>query len=119
MPQIVEKCGRDSFKFYTSVLRVVLKFDHDMGDVDAAARKTREETREETGEETREETREKILKILRQTPSVTAKALADLLSLTQQGVEWNLKKLKEQGLIRRIGPNKGGHWEVIEPGAAP
>jgi ATP-dependent DNA helicase RecG len=42
-----------------------------------------------------------------------------LLSLTQQGVEWNLKKLKKQWVIRRIGPNKGGHWEVIELEAAP
>jgi len=28
-------------------------------------------------------------------------------------VEWNLKKLRDEGRIRRIGPDKGGHWEVI------
>lgn len=25
-----------------------------------------------------------------------------------------MKKLQEQGIIRRVGPDKGGHWEVIE-----
>ena len=24
-----------------------------------------------------------------------------------------LKNLREQGFIRRIGPDKGGHWEII------
>ena len=23
-------------------------------------------------------------------------------------------KLREEGAIRRVGPDKGGHWEVIE-----
>jgi hypothetical protein len=25
-----------------------------------------------------------------------------------------MKKLQEQGIIRRVGPDKGGYWEVIE-----
>jgi ATP-dependent DNA helicase RecG len=24
----------------------------------------------------------------------------------------NLSKLKRKGVIRRVGPDKGGHWEV-------
>jgi ATP-dependent DNA helicase RecG len=32
--------------------------------------------------------------------------------LTVKGIEWNLKKLKEDGKLERIGPAKGGHWEV-------
>jgi len=26
-----------------------------------------------------------------------------------------MTKLKEQGVIRRIGPDKGGRWEIIAP----
>ena len=26
----------------------------------------------------------------------------------------NKEKLKERGVIRRIGPDKGGHWELIQ-----
>ena len=28
-------------------------------------------------------------------------------------IEKHLRKLREQGLIRRVGPDKGGHWEVV------
>lgn len=34
--------------------------------------------------------------------------------ITEDGIYWNIKKLKEGGIIRRIGPNKGGHCEVID-----
>jgi len=25
-----------------------------------------------------------------------------------------MSKLKKEGIIKRIGPDKGGHWEVIK-----
>ena len=34
--------------------------------------------------------------------------------LSRRGVEWNLKSLKSRGLIRRVGPSRGGHWEVCQ-----
>ncbi len=37
-----------------------------------------------------------------------------LLSLTRRGVEEQIKSLKAKGIIRRVGPDKGGYWEVIE-----
>ena len=27
--------------------------------------------------------------------------------------EKNIEKLKQKGLLKRIGPAKGGHWEVV------
>ncbi|MCQ2274485.1 MAG: hypothetical protein MJZ86_06785 [Bacteroidales bacterium] len=30
------------------------------------------------------------------------------------GVKWNLQQMKNKNLIRRVGPDKGGHWEVID-----
>jgi predicted HTH transcriptional regulator len=30
------------------------------------------------------------------------------------GVEKHLKALREAGCIRRVGPTKGGTWEVME-----
>lgn len=31
-----------------------------------------------------------------------------------QPVEWQMAKLKKEGRIKRIGPDKGGYWEVVE-----
>ena len=34
-------------------------------------------------------------------------------SLSEDGVKYNLKLLQQKGIIKRIGPNKGGYWKVL------
>jgi len=34
--------------------------------------------------------------------------------ITEDGVKYNLKRLQSTGLLKRIGPDKGGKWEVAE-----
>ncbi len=57
---------------------------------------------------------QKILELISASPSITISEIADRLGMTTRGVDKNIKRLKEQGAIRRVGPDKGGHWEVIE-----
>ncbi len=66
-------------------------------------------TREKTGEKTRE----KLLSLIRANSHVTTAMLSKTLNITSKGVEWNLKKLRKEGFLKRVGPDKGGHWEVI------
>jgi ATP-dependent DNA helicase RecG len=33
--------------------------------------------------------------------------------ISEDGLKYQLAKLKKRGLIRRIGPDKGGRWEVL------
>ena len=37
-----------------------------------------------------------------------------MIGLSIAGIEKNLRQMKENNQIRRVGPDKGGHWEVIE-----
>ena len=67
-----------------------------------------------TGEKVREKTREKILRLIRENPEITTSELAEKSGVTPKGVEWNIGKLKKEGFIKRVGPDKGGHWEVIK-----
>ena len=57
---------------------------------------------------------EKMLKILSNTPSITVREMSEILGLSRRGVEEQIKSLKQKGVIRRIGPDKGGHWEVTK-----
>ena len=57
---------------------------------------------------------EKIIKILSNNPTTTVRELSEMLSLSRRGVEEQIKSLKQKGIIRRIGPDKGGHWQVIK-----
>jgi ATP-dependent DNA helicase RecG len=68
----------------------------------------------ELGDKTRVETRVEIIKIMKENPRVTVGDIAKATGLTIKGVEWNIKDLKQKGLIKRIGPNKGGHWEAVK-----
>jgi ATP-dependent DNA helicase RecG len=54
----------------------------------------------------------KIIDLVRADPQITARELSKRIGISLRKVEENLAKLKEKGLLRRIGPDKGGHWEV-------
>ncbi|MCQ2284911.1 MAG: winged helix-turn-helix transcriptional regulator [Bacteroidales bacterium] len=45
---------------------------------------------------------------------ITTTELANQLDVSRQTIATNIKKMQEAGLIRRVGPDKGGHWEVID-----
>lgn len=56
---------------------------------------------------------EKIIDAIRQNPSVTIEELEKITQTTTRSVEKNLKKLKDQNRIARIGAANGGKWEVL------
>ena len=65
-------------------------------------------------EKTVEKTVEKILGLIKLNPQITQKQIMQETGLTRRGVEWNLRKMKNERRLKRIGPAKGGHWEVCD-----
>jgi len=61
-----------------------------------------------------EKSSEKILALLKAEPRLAAREVAERLEITQRAVEKQIAKLREDGRLRRIGPARGGHWEVLE-----
>jgi ATP-dependent DNA helicase RecG len=55
-----------------------------------------------------------ILKMMLDNEDITIAQLADKVSISTTAIDKNIIKLKEFGLLRRVGPDKGGHWEVID-----
>ena len=51
---------------------------------------------------------------MRESPSITQTELSEYLQISVKAVEKQLKNLREEGIIRRVGPDKGGYWEVIQ-----
>ena len=54
-----------------------------------------------------------ILDICRKKPSVTIRELALLIGIAERSVQRNIQKLRQDGLLRRIGGRKEGRWEVL------
>ena len=54
-----------------------------------------------------------IISAIINNPHITQSELAKMLEISLVHVNKNMKKLQENGIIRRVGPDKGGHWEVL------
>lgn len=65
--------------------------------------------------ETTTNTTETIFKIIDNNPKVTAKEIASVCGITEDGVAYHIKKLKQSGRIIRIGGSRnGGEWKIIK-----
>ena len=60
-----------------------------------------------------EKSREKIINIIRDNPTVTQLELSNMLKKTPKAIEKHIKNLREDGIIRRVGPDNGDHGEVL------
>ena len=56
----------------------------------------------------------KILALLEDHPSMTLAEVAAQIGLSQRAVELASSKLVKAGRLRYVGPQKGGHWEVLK-----
>ncbi len=65
-------------------------------------------------QKTRDKTRDKIIFLIKKDPGISMKKLASKLDITEKGVEWQIKKLRDEKIIRRVGSKKHGHWEIID-----
>lgn len=55
-----------------------------------------------------------IIELLRVSPNITQAQIASQIGISRHHVAINISKLKNMNLIRRIGSDRGGHWEIIE-----
>ena len=72
--------------------------------------KTVEETIKTVEESTK--SADKILQLLKVNTKMTVREISTIVGLSRRGVEEQIKSLKSKGVLRRVGPTKGGHWEV-------
>ena len=65
-----------------------------------------------TQEITQETTQEKILKLIKENPNITQNQMATALGLTRDGISYNIKQMKDKGVIERVGATKNGKWII-------
>ena len=56
----------------------------------------------------------KMLELLILNPKITIPKLAKEIDKSERTVNRILKKLQKEGYLKRVGPDKGGYWEVIQ-----
>ena len=68
---------------------------------------------ETTQENTQKTTQEKIINLIKKNPAITQVEMAKILDLTRDGISYNIKILKEKGIIERVGSTKNGIWKIL------
>ncbi|MCK9567303.1 MAG: winged helix-turn-helix transcriptional regulator [Methanothrix sp.] len=61
-----------------------------------------------------EKTSQKIIELMQNDPVITIADLALHIGITERAIKMQIEKLKAQGRIQRIGPDKGGHWQTTK-----
>ena len=57
---------------------------------------------------------QKIIELIKDNPQITTQEMAEAIGIIRRTVAKHIKSLQEKGIIKRVGPDKGGHWEVVE-----
>jgi ATP-dependent DNA helicase RecG len=98
VPRILKTYSKDSFVFGDSFTRMVFPL----------------KTTVKTTTKTTMKTTVKILQLIKNNSKITREALAKEIGISIDGIDYNIKKLKKEGKLKRIGPDKGGYWQVME-----
>ena len=56
-----------------------------------------------------QKTSQKIMDLIKEDHYISTTKMAEIIGIDRR----NIKKLQEQGAVRRVGPDKGGFWEII------
>ncbi|MDY5727165.1 MAG: putative DNA binding domain-containing protein [Erysipelotrichaceae bacterium] len=109
VPTIVEKYGRNVFEFRENSIVVSIPFNYinttkTGGVVDKPVDKPVDKIKTEY----------RVLEEIRNNPNITQPQLVTKIGVGKTRIQSCISLLKKQGLIRRIGSNKDGYWEIIE-----
>jgi predicted HTH transcriptional regulator len=59
------------------------------------------------------ERKKQIILLIKENNHITIKELSDNLNVNEKTIKRDLSYLKNKKLLKRIGPDKGGYWEII------
>lgn len=55
-----------------------------------------------------------MISLMLENPQISIKSLAKELDISTTAIDKHIKALKNQGLIKRVGNAKSGHWEIVQ-----
>ena len=53
-----------------------------------------------------------VLRLIKENPQITRKVLSQTIGVASSAIQKHINRLKAEGVIRRVGGDYGGHWEV-------
>ena len=121
IPTIVKKYGKDAFDFRGSAIKVTIKYAFNlMNDKDDVAENGKNvgtnvgvNVVENGNNVVENDTVEQVFNEIKNNTNISANDIANILNKNSRTIQRAIATLKEAKRIRRVGPDKGGHWEII------
>jgi predicted HTH transcriptional regulator len=126
VPKIVEAYGRDAIKIEKNFIVVTIPFNRinvtpfELNEGQPTINPTVKATTNATTNATINATikltdsQKKILEKILSNPIITQIEIAEQLNLHRVSVTRSITKLQKLGVLKRVGSNKTGYWEIIE-----
>ena len=89
----------------------IATYQESIEEVDTKGGQKTEKVDRKGGQKTK--TRDAILNMIIQNEKITSTQMAETLGINRSAVSKHLKKMQEDGIIKREGPDKGGKWIVL------
>ena len=64
-------------------------------------------------EKTTEKTTEKIIRLIKESPTITTTKLAEECGISIDGIDWQIRKLRKMGYLLREDGDNGRHWVIL------
>ena len=129
VPKVVEKYGKEAYEFRenTILVKIPFRWIHAVNNENAPdeVKKYRvEENYPEKGEssqkkfiendESSQKSSQKITELIKNDKNITTQKMADILGISRRAVAKQIARMQAENVIRRVGADKGGHWEIVE-----
>lgn len=101
VPIVVREYGEQAYKFSENMITVVIPFSKNITNGDA------ENDVENDAEKSLEEM---VIALIKENPKISKIKMAEKTGKSKPTIERMLKTSKR---IKRVGPDKGGHWEIV------
>lgn len=59
-----------------------------------------------------EKSSDKIIRLISENKYITIKELAENIGISDRAVEKQIEKLKKLEVLERVGPDRGGYWQI-------
>jgi len=108
-PDISFTDDREGSMFVATVYRKEIEGQESAGE---SIPKISQKTSQKASQKTSQKTSQKIIELMKNDPMITIADLAQLIGITERAVKMQINKMKAHGQIQRVGPDKGGRWQV-------
>ena len=74
--------------------------------------KTTQKSSQKGSQKSSQKSSQKILSLITENTRITTQEMADFWGISRRAVAKQLANLQTEGIVKRVGPDKGGHWEI-------